>query len=510
MSAPQLRASDPYETGLALSAKGHHVEAIEQFERALGLAPDDPRVLFALGNTARDLGLSAAAEEFYTRVLAQEPQRLEVLVNLANLLRAGGKAREAVARLEPFVGRLGDAPELWLALGAAYRDMGSTEDAEENFREALAHRPDYAPALCNLADILADRGQTDEALALYDRALKRDPKNPQARLNRAILNLLAGRLKEGWRDYAGRLELAGKAPKTDHGLPRWAGGSLKRTRLLVTAEQGVGDHLLFASLFPELIEKARAEGGSIVLDCDPRLVTLFARSFPLATVRPQQSRTIGTVTTAQYGWLKACGGANQATEMGTLPHFLRNDLSAFPAPHRFLKADEAETGLWQQAFGAVGTGPFIGICWRSGKLTGARGLQYAPLEAWADFLRALPGTIVSVQYDAARDEVEKLEALSGRQILMPDGIDQKNELDRTCALLCALDAVVSAPTAVSWLSAGAGVPTFKVLYDRSWTSFGLDHEPFAPAATCVRPEFPGDWVGAFATARNAMRARFAG
>jgi hypothetical protein len=136
-------------------------------------------------------------------------------------------------------------------------------------------------------------------------------------------------------------------------------------------------------------------------------------------------------------------------------------------------------------------------------------LQYGPIEAWANFLRDVPGTLVSVQYDATQEEVEELKTLSGRDIVMPQDIDQKNELDRTCAMLCALDAVVSAPTAVSWLAAGAGVATYKVLYDRSWTSFGLDYEPFAPAAECTRPKFQGDWKGAFDTALAAMHARFA-
>ena len=99
--ARALRSDDPYETGLALSAKGQHLQAIEQFERALATRPDDPRVLFALGNTARALGLSQAAEEFFGRVLKLEPQRLEALVNLANLLRARGQASSAVALLEP-------------------------------------------------------------------------------------------------------------------------------------------------------------------------------------------------------------------------------------------------------------------------------------------------------------------------------------------------------------------------------------------------------------------------
>jgi tetratricopeptide (TPR) repeat protein len=507
-SLSALHESDPYERGQSLSAKGLHTQAIEQYERALTIRPNDPRVLFALGNTARTLGLSAAAEDFFGRVLALEPQRLEAIVNLANLLRARGQTAAAISLLEPALARAPDAPELWLTLGSAHREIGNIAEAEANLRQALELRPDYTPALGNLADILADRGEVEEATRIYERAVKREPHNPQLRLNRAVLYLLTGNLKAGWRDYAARLKVKGKAPEPDHGLPRWTGGTLRRMRLLVTAEQGVGDHLMFASAFPDLIGRARAEGGSVILDCDPRLVSLFARSFPDATVKPQQLQTLGMVTTAQYGWLKACGGANLATEMGSIPRHLRTDPADFPYPNAYLVADTTEKVRWREVFSRRGAGPFIGICWRSGKITGSRALQYAPIEAWAEFLREVPGSLVSVQYDATRDEVEKLKAMIGRDILMPEGIDQKNELDRTCAMLSALDVVVSAPTAVSWLAAGAGVPTYKVLYDRSWTSFGLDYEPFAPSAECTRPRFQGDWKGAFDTALDAIRARF--
>ena len=61
------------------------------------------------------------------------------------------------------------------------------------------------------------------------------------------------------------------------------------------------------------------------------------------------------------------------------------------------------------------------------------------------------------QYDAGAEEIAELERLSGRRIFVPPGLDQKNELDRTCAMLSALDILVSAPTAVSWLGAGAGL-----------------------------------------------------
>ena len=119
-------------------------------------------------------------------------------------------------------------------------------------------------------------------------------------------------------------------------------------------------------------------------------------------------------------------------------------------------------------------------------------------------LTRLPGRIVSAQYDATADEIAELERISGRTILVPPGLDQKKELDRTCAMLSALDAVVSAPTAVSWLAAGAGVPTFKVLYDTSWTAFGQSFEPFAPSCRCLMPDEPGHWPDVFAQAKAAL------
>ena len=90
---------------------------------------------------------------------------------------------------------------------------------------------------------------------------------------------------------------------------------------------------------------------------------------------------------------------------------------------------------------------------------------------------------------------------------MPARIDQKNELDRVAALSSVLDAIVSAPTAVSWLSAAVGVATYKALYDTSWTSFGKDYEPFAPSALCMMPRSRGNWGDVFAKIHAALKSR---
>jgi tetratricopeptide (TPR) repeat protein len=341
-----------YEHGLKLSAQGRHAEAIEQFEQALGERPDDARVLFALGNTARSLGLDRPAEDFFRRVLAQDPTRLEALVNLANLLRAQGQLEAAAALLTPALAHDPDAPELWLTLGSTCREMGDAVRAAAHYREALARRPNYAAALANLADLLSDEGDIQEALTLYDRAIQNEPANAQARLNRAMLHLSQGNLPDGWRDYAARLKISGKVPVADHNLAKWDGGSLKRTRLLVTAEQGVGDQVMFASMIPQFAKRAAMDGGSLILECDLRLASLFARSFPGVTIHPSDLETKNGVTRAGYGWLKAIGGANLAIEFGSLPRLLRAGLDTFPSPQASLKEDphrnaRAGAGFWE-------------------------------------------------------------------------------------------------------------------------------------------------------------------
>jgi tetratricopeptide (TPR) repeat protein len=507
MTAALPSTPDPYAAGLKLAAAGRHADALIRFEEALQRTPSDLRVLFALGNTARAVGHRSAAENFYRRVLADEPDRLEALVNLANLLREMGRFREAIDLLKPSIERSPSAPELWMTLGSALRETGDSERAAIFYREALRLKPDYGPALGNLADILADDGGMEEALALYDALLKNTPQDAQARLNRAILRLASGDLRRGWRDYEYRRRID-KALVTDHGLPEWDGKKWRKgARLLVTGEQGIGDQLAFASIIPDLVRLAARHDGEVLTDVEPRLVPLFARSFPSVVVQPSVIEARGGVKIARYDWLESVGGADMAIPLGTLPSLLRRDLESFAGDAGYLVPDVTEQASWRNWLDAQGSAPFIGICWRSGKSGGLRSLQYAPVEEWAAFVRDCPGTILNAQYDAAPEEIAELSKLSGRKIAVPPRLDQKQEIDRTTAMLSCLDAVVSAPTAVSWMSASVGVNTYKILYNNSWMAFGQSYEPLAPSCRCSTPKRRGDWAECFALTLEALNAR---
>ncbi len=81
----------------------------------------------------------------------------------------------AVIRLEEAIKTFPDSPRLWFALGLAHFKNDRDEESERALRHALELDPKFAPAIAYLGMIRAKAGASDEAIKLYDDALKLDP-----------------------------------------------------------------------------------------------------------------------------------------------------------------------------------------------------------------------------------------------------------------------------------------------------------------------------------------------
>ncbi len=500
-------AADPFRRGLALAKSGSLRAAIDCFEDALrsaGTAQREANILQQLGDAARRLQQRSMAQEFYSRALAIDPKRIEAVVPLAETYAEDKRYADAQTLLSDKIKICERPAPLWLALGNVTRETGDLENAETFIRAALSQKPGYALALGALGDLLSDKGDTGGALDAYTKSLKKDPKQDRVRYHRGLLNLSIGQLREGWRDFEYRFSATPKQVDYTHGLRRWDGNHLRNCSLLVTAEQGIGDQIIFASCFPDLLAAAEANNGIIIIECEPRLVALFDRSFPSAAVYPMCAKFEEGRHIVGYDWLGDIENLKHSIPMGSLGKHYRQDLDAMPNPHHYLRADPSETGRWRQWLQTVGTQRKIGICWRSGDMTGARAHQFAGIEQWTDSLARSSVEIINLQYDARDDEITALEHQSGRKIHQPTALDQKADIDGTAALIAGLDAVITAPTAVAALSASLGIPTFKILRDRSWTAFGKDYEPLAPACRLMRGVEAGDWRSAFDRTREAL------
>ncbi len=84
-----------------------------------------------------------------------------------------------VARLQEEIKRSGATSKNLNRLGVLYARYGKYTEAEAEFQKVVK-REEYAPALVNLANLALLRGEPKTAAALYDRALKKDPKSKAA------------------------------------------------------------------------------------------------------------------------------------------------------------------------------------------------------------------------------------------------------------------------------------------------------------------------------------------
>ena len=93
-------------------------------------------------------------------------------------------------------------------------------------------------------------GRSPDAL----RAIALEPENATAHWNRGLARLLLGDFAGGWQDYAYRWQ-TGDFRSRRRGLPQapWQGEALAGKRILLWAEQGIGDEIMFLGLLPELM-----------------------------------------------------------------------------------------------------------------------------------------------------------------------------------------------------------------------------------------------------------------
>ena len=137
----------------------------------------------------------------------------------------------------------------------------------------MEHDPNSKEACNNLGLILKEQGRIEAAIDCYSRAIDLQPKFAAAHWNRSLALLLKGDFAQGWREYEWRFQ-RGKWPRrflNHQTAPQWDGSSFYAKRLLVFAEQGIGDTLQFIRYLP----KVKALGGTVIFETMASLFELL-------------------------------------------------------------------------------------------------------------------------------------------------------------------------------------------------------------------------------------------
>lgn len=469
--------------GHCLLALGRPADALKRFTRAAALAPAAPAIRNAVGVAEMQLGHAAQAEAAFRKALSLAPDFIEARHNLANFLLESGRAADAetegrallaataahalghadalmlLAKALTAQDRAGEAVALLtphreaarslaldMALGEALVDAERLDEAVALYRDVRTKAPGTAGVAYNLGIALKALGDFEAALAAYDDALRLDPALPDLAYNRALLAMTLGRFADGLAGYELRwTKTEIDTPPRTFPVPRWDGGPVADGKsLLVWAEQGVGDHIVYGSL----LDRTLARAGRVVFECDRRLTGLFSRAFPSVTVIAE-----GDNPSVAIGAEVPMGGLMAA--MAPWPE-------GPPPPARFLEPDPARTAASATALAGLGEGRRIGISWRSArKKAGPK--KSVPLDGWGPILGGRDARFVNLQYGETDDEIAAAESAFGCAVFTAPGVDRFADLDGLAALIDGLDLVITASNVTAHIAAALGKPCWLML-----------------------------------------------
>ena len=465
-------------------AAGRLPEAESIYQQILQTDPNQPVALNLLGAIAHQVGKHDTAVDLITKALTIQPDYAEAHGNLGNAFKELGKLDEAVASYHKALAIKPDLAEAHSNLGLALQDLGKLDEAVASYNKAIALNPDLAEAHNNLGNTLQDLGRLDEAVASYHKALTIKPDYAEAHHNLGLALLLDGQLKEGWDEYEWRWQ-AGDSKKLRHFTQAlWREEPIQGKTILVWGEQGVGDEVFFASMVPDLIDA----GAKVVLECDPRLVPLYRRSFPgaecIARNNPPAQVTLG-------------GDIDFQAPSGDLGRWFRADLASFPARSGFLKADPAQTAELRARYQERFPGRhLVGLSWRSGSKSTGVG-RSIPLADWLAILSHPRCAFVSLQYGDVEEELDGLRRDHGIDIFRDPDMDPLMDIDGLASQIAALDSVFSIATVTLQLAGALGGPTWALLMKTPDWRWMQDREdsPWYPSMRLFRQEKRKDWEG---------------
>ncbi|HEC27030.1 MAG TPA: tetratricopeptide repeat protein, partial [Gammaproteobacteria bacterium] len=482
-----IRLSPKYEDahfhlGLALGKLERPEKAEQSFLTALKLRPKWPEAWYNLGDTQKNQKHYSDAEKSYRQAFRLQPGNIKACVNLGDVLKEQEKFIQAMECYEQALQLDPECVEAFNNKGMIFYVQNRLEEAIQCYEKARSINSNYVQVYLNLGNVRIVSGQINEAMELFRKALDLNPDYVLAHWNYSFTLLLSGDYTQGWREHEWRLRDSNIASARHSGIPRWQGEDLADQTLLVYAEQGIGDEIRYANCIPDVIKQAR----HVVIECDPRLQSLYQRSFPEANV-------VG-VKRNELGWLSTAPPIDLQIAVGSLPMYTRTRLEDFPQQGHYLTADPERVTYWKERLQSLGSGPKVGIAWRSGLRRAERDLNFPDFKQYCQTVLQVPGIqFINMMYDECGEEREWARKEQGVEIHHFSDLDQFNDMEGVAALSSALDLMVTVPNAVSEMAGALGVPAWYMIFSHHVNTLGTDHLPWYPHTRCFFKDRAGQW-----------------
>ena len=172
---------DPfYQAGRLLSELDQWDEAEAALTKAVMLRPRLPEGWYELGNVHLGTGKFESALQDYNRALQMDPQNATYCAYAGKALSKLNRHAEAVRLYRQAIQMEPDLWEAHFALGDELAAAGQFSEAGNEYEQVIELRPTIAIAHLDRGVILARLGQPDEALQEFQETLRLEPDNRQA------------------------------------------------------------------------------------------------------------------------------------------------------------------------------------------------------------------------------------------------------------------------------------------------------------------------------------------
>jgi len=443
--------------------------------------------ILAVAQEYYDAGRLDAAARMVHHVRAAQPERVDALL-LAGLIAFRRGRHDAAGDLVAEAAERGGGAVVWRNLAEIRRMQARLDEALGAARHAVSRDPADPLGLFQLAMVLYDRLELPACIATARAALELRPTMPEGHMKLAQALLATGDFAAGWPEYEWRWRIPGAPallPPTDQ--PQW-NGAATGDRLLLIADQGYGDAVMFARYLPWVLARA----PDVVVAASAELHPVLAAIHP------------GLELVAKWDEVRAFAAY---CPFSSLPLLHGTRLETIPQPLPYLAADPHKAAAWKARLDArlpAGTRR-IGLAW-AGRPTHNNDINRSTSLASLSPLATVPG-VAFVALQKGPPAAEARHWPGPAPLLDLDA--ELAGFDDTISVLAGLDLVVSVDTAVVHLAGAMGVPCWVMLPfapDWRWLAGRADC-PWYPALRLFRPATPRDWPGLVAQLAAALAAR---
>ena len=335
----------------------------------------------------------------------------------------------------------------WYNLGLFMKDGFDAELVVAQHRAAIVTSPAFSSAWSALALSLEQSHQFASAGVFHLRANSASSVIDEEALNYSFFLLAQKNFEVGWHWHEHRWVLRSKSEGKIYSRPlrtsRPRVDSLSECsgrRVLVWAEQGVGDELMFGTMLKEF----GGYCGRLLVEVDRRLLPLYRRSFG-----------------SEVEWIERGAEVEESRydlqiPVGSLGLHLRPSVESF-AGHGggYLAADRDRSERLRASLGVSAEERLVGLSWRSASpKTGIR--RSLGLLELIEALRGPGVRFVSLQYGSVGEEIEEVYRRSGVRVLECAEVDNFTDLDGLASLLWGCDEVVTVGNATAHLAGSIG------------------------------------------------------